>query len=70
MTNTCPKCQHENPDDTVYCGKCTAPRTPQNGIPVSHTKTLQTPIRAFTREESEELERMDYLGMTICTILS
>jgi len=18
----CPKCQHENPDDTIFCGKC------------------------------------------------
>jgi hypothetical protein len=38
----CPNCQHENPDDTLYCGKC--------GIPLKHpedisvTKTLETPV--------------------------
>ncbi len=38
----CPKCQHENPDDTLYCGKC--------GIPLEHpedisvTKTLETQV--------------------------
>jgi lipoprotein NlpI len=25
MAITCPKCQHENPDDTIYCGKCATP---------------------------------------------
>ena len=25
MTMKCPKCQHVNPEDTVYCGKCAAP---------------------------------------------
>lgn len=24
MSNKCPRCQHENPDDTIYCGKCAA----------------------------------------------
>ena len=25
----CPKCQFENPDDAVYCGKCTTPLRPE-----------------------------------------
>ena len=48
----CPKCYSENPTDTQYCGKCgtklpsaqpvrgTGPT--DNGIAVSHTKTIQT----------------------------
>ena len=37
----CPKCQHENPDDTLYCGKCGTqlPSPEKAGI----TKTLETP---------------------------
>jgi serine/threonine protein kinase/tetratricopeptide (TPR) repeat protein len=26
----CPKCQFENPDDAVYCGKCTTPLRPED----------------------------------------
>ncbi len=37
----CPKCQFNNPDDTVYCGKCAAPlKSPEE---ISVTKTLITP---------------------------
>jgi serine/threonine protein kinase/Flp pilus assembly protein TadD len=55
----CPKCQHENPDDTLYCGKCgtllrsvrgtdptDAGPDPRSGRPsqeFSVTKTLETP---------------------------
>jgi serine/threonine protein kinase/Tfp pilus assembly protein PilF len=39
----CPKCHFENPDDTVYCGKCAAPLRPSNDISLSCTKTLKTP---------------------------
>jgi len=39
----CPKCQFENPEDTVYCGKCATPLKPSEEISVSHTKTLETP---------------------------
>jgi TolB-like protein/Tfp pilus assembly protein PilF/predicted Ser/Thr protein kinase len=34
----CPKCQHENPDDTVYCGKCATPL--KSAEEISITKTL------------------------------
>jgi serine/threonine protein kinase len=41
MVVKCPKCQHENPDDTLYCGKCGGPLKPAEGVSV--TKTLITP---------------------------
>jgi serine/threonine protein kinase/tetratricopeptide (TPR) repeat protein len=42
MALKCPKCHHENPDDTIYCGKCTTPlKSPEN---ISVTKTLLTPV--------------------------
>jgi len=41
MANKCPKCHHENPDDTIYCGKCaTALKSAKE---ISITKTLITP---------------------------
>lgn len=49
MSIKCPKCQHVNPDGTHFCGNCAAPLTPKKDIPVSFTKTLQTPIREFTK---------------------
>jgi len=41
MAIQCPKCHHENPDDTIYCGKCTTPLKSAGEISV--TKTLITP---------------------------
>ena len=43
----CPKCQHENPEDTLYCGKCAAPLTSAKGISI--TKTLITPTESLQR---------------------
>jgi serine/threonine protein kinase/lipoprotein NlpI len=40
MPVKCPKCQHENPDDTLYCGKCAAPLKSVGDVSV--TKTLIT----------------------------
>jgi len=45
----CPKCHFENPDDALYCGKCATPLRPPEEIPISHTKTLQTPSEELTR---------------------
>ena len=42
----CPKCQFENPDDTLYCGKCSTPLKPLEEI--SPTKTLETPAKGLT----------------------
>jgi len=40
MTITCPKCHHENPEETLYCGKCgEALKTAEGG---DITKTLIT----------------------------
>ena len=43
----CPKCNFDNPDDTVYCGKCAIPLSSQRDVPV--TKTIETPTEEFTR---------------------
>jgi serine/threonine protein kinase/Flp pilus assembly protein TadD len=44
----CPKCHFENPDDTLYCGKCAASLTPSEEISDPHTETLQAPIIELT----------------------
>jgi serine/threonine protein kinase/Tfp pilus assembly protein PilF len=41
----CPKCHFENPDDTLYCGKCAAPLQSSEEIDISYTKTLQISIK-------------------------
>jgi len=44
---SCPNCRHDNPDDTLYCGKCA---TPLKSAPdVSVTKTMETPPQELTR---------------------
>ncbi len=47
MAIKCPKCHFENPDDTLYCGKCTTPLKPLEEI--SPTKTLETPAKGLTK---------------------
>jgi serine/threonine protein kinase len=42
----CPKCHFENPDDTLYCGKCASQLKPSDDI--SPTKTLETPAKGLT----------------------
>jgi serine/threonine-protein kinase len=43
----CPKCQHENPDDTLFCGKCgTQLPSPEK---VEVTETLETPKKDLIR---------------------
>jgi serine/threonine protein kinase len=36
----CPKCHHENPDDTFYCGKCATPLKRSEEVPASYTRTI------------------------------
>jgi serine/threonine protein kinase len=48
MSNKCPKCNHENSDDTLFCGKCGTPLPIEKGQP-SFTKTLETPVSELTR---------------------
>ncbi len=45
MTIECPKCQFDNPNDTVFCGKC---GTNFDEEDVVHTKTLETPTEELT----------------------
>jgi serine/threonine protein kinase len=47
MSVTCPKCQHENPDDTTYCGKCATQLPPLKDIEV--TETIEAPKEELTR---------------------
>ena len=47
MTTTCPKCHHENPDDSIYCGKCTTPLKQSDEIS-PHTETLEAPREELT----------------------
>jgi len=42
----CPKCLFDNPDDTVYCGKCATPLPSSKEILV--TETLETPTEELT----------------------
>jgi serine/threonine protein kinase/Flp pilus assembly protein TadD len=46
MTIRCSKCNHENPDDTVYCGKCGILLKSLEDISV--TKTLETPVQGLS----------------------
>jgi serine/threonine protein kinase/Tfp pilus assembly protein PilF len=46
MTNTCPNCQYENPEDTVYCGKCATPLKSSEQIDV--TETIEAPKEELT----------------------
>jgi len=47
MSIKCPKCQHENPGDTIYCGKCAAQLLDSKDIEV--TETIETPKEELTR---------------------
>jgi len=45
----CPRCQHENPDGTRYCGECGGPLKPDEDI--SLTKTLITPGKSLQKRK-------------------
>jgi hypothetical protein len=46
VTIECPKCQHENPDETAFCGKCGT----KFDSDVEPTRTLETPIEELKRD--------------------
>ena len=47
MSIKCPKCHHENPDDALYCGKCTTPLKLSDDIEV--TETIEVPKEELAR---------------------
>ncbi len=46
MSNKCPKCNHENPDDTLFCGKCGTQLPAPEKIEV--TETMEAPKEELT----------------------
>ena len=64
MGKECPKCHFENPDDTLYCGKCGIKFEPSEEISASLTKTLETPTEELTRGTtfSNRYEIIEELG--------
>jgi serine/threonine protein kinase/Flp pilus assembly protein TadD len=54
MTVKCPRCRHDNPADTKFCGNCAAPIDPSrpgSGPPAPSallTETMQAPVRELT----------------------
>ena len=47
MAIKCPKCQHENPEDTQFCGKCGAKLKADKGF--SKTKTFVSPSKSLQK---------------------
>jgi len=45
----CPKCSADNPDTQRFCGECGTQLTPSEELPISHTKTLETPAEELRR---------------------
>jgi len=55
MKMECPKCQSQNPDDTLFCGSCGARLKPTRKTGekrASHTKTLRIPLKELTMGET------------------
>jgi serine/threonine protein kinase len=46
MAIKCPRCDFNNPDDTLYCGKCAAPLRPSQDIDI--TETIEAPKEELT----------------------
>src|SRR4030066_657399 len=48
MSNRCPQCGSENPEDTLSCGHAAAPLKPSPKIPIAQTETLRAPGEELT----------------------
>ena len=49
MAIKCPNCDTENPSDSKFCKECATPLPSAEGVFISHTKTLETPVEELTR---------------------
>ncbi|NIM59829.1 MAG: protein kinase [Candidatus Aminicenantes bacterium] len=60
----CPECNFENPDETIYCGKCATSLKPSEEISGIHTETLEAPKNELTRGTTfaERYEIIEELG--------
>ena len=60
----CPKCLFQSPDNTRFCSNCGTQLIPSAEIPLSKTKTIQTPVRELTRGStiSQRYEVIEELG--------
>lgn len=60
----CPRCRFENPDDTVFCGKCATPLPTSEEVSATHTETLSLPFLELTRGSllGERFEIIEELG--------
>jgi serine/threonine protein kinase/Tfp pilus assembly protein PilF len=60
----CPKCQSENPDDTLFCGKCGTKFETEEKEAASLTKTIETPTEELTRGSviADRYEVIEELG--------
>jgi len=58
----CPKCHFDNPNGTVYCGRCAAPLPFSEEVSV--TETLETPVEGLRRGATfaERYEIIEELG--------
>lgn len=70
MTIECPKCQTNNPEDSKFCKECATPFPSSEDIAVSHTKTLQTPVKDLIKgttfaERYQIIEELGRGGMGI-----
>ncbi len=48
MGINCPECHFENPDDTIYCGKCATQLKSSEEISASPTETIEAPKEELT----------------------
>jgi tetratricopeptide (TPR) repeat protein len=60
----CPKCRHDNPASTRYCGGCGLPLFSPDKIPLAKTLTLETPVLELERGRifAERYEIIEELG--------
>lgn len=68
MSNECPKCQTNNPQDSKFCKECATPLTDLGAVYISQTRTLQTPSERLIRgtrfvDRYEIIEKLGEGGM-------